>query len=61
VFTALVTASGQAWADFDGYLPKSRAKDPGRRAKAGIPDSLRFASPNAVSPPPAGGRAGSWR
>jgi hypothetical protein len=44
VFTALVTASGQAWADFDVYMPKSWAKDPGRRAKAGIPDSLMFAT-----------------
>jgi SRSO17 transposase len=42
VFTALVTAFGQAWADFDVYMPKSWAEDPQRRRKAGIPDRLAF-------------------
>jgi len=44
VFAALVTASGQAWADFDVYMPKSWAKDPQRRRKACIPDRLTFAT-----------------
>jgi SRSO17 transposase len=44
VFSALVTASGQAWADFDAYMPACWAKDPGRREKAGIPEGLAFAT-----------------
>jgi SRSO17 transposase len=44
VFTALVTAFGQAWADFDVYMPESWAKDSQRRAKAGIPEGLKFAT-----------------
>ena len=44
VFTALVTASGQAWADFDVYMPKDWAGDPQRRRKAGIPEALMFAT-----------------
>ena len=42
VFAALVTAFGQAWIDFDVYMPKSWAQDPRRRRKAGIPDRLAF-------------------
>lgn len=44
VFTALVTASGQCWADFDIYMPKAWASDPARRKKAGIPENLKFAA-----------------
>jgi len=44
VFSALVTAFGQAWADFDVYMPECWAKDPQRRRKAGIPDRLMFAT-----------------
>lgn len=45
VFSALVTASGQAWAWFDLYMPKeSWAQDPARRKKAGIPGKLKFAT-----------------
>src|SRR5260370_7886734 len=44
VFAALVTASGQAWVDFDMYMPDCWAKDPGRRRKAGIPGRLKFAT-----------------
>jgi SRSO17 transposase len=44
VFSALVTASGQAWADFTVYMPECWAKDPQRRRKAGIPDQLMFAT-----------------
>jgi hypothetical protein len=44
VFTALVTAFGQAWADFDVYMPDCWAGDPRRRKKAGIPEGLKFAT-----------------
>jgi hypothetical protein len=44
VFSALVTASGQAWADFDAYMPDCWARDPQRREKAGIPRGLAFAT-----------------
>ena len=44
MFAALVTALGQAWADFDVYMPDCWAKDAARRAKAGIPEDLAFAT-----------------
>jgi SRSO17 transposase len=44
VFSALVTASGQAWVDFDAYMPDCWARDPQRREKAGIPRGLAFAT-----------------
>jgi len=44
VFAALVTVLGQAWADFDVYMPDTWAKDPRRRRRAGIPDALKFAT-----------------
>ena len=44
VFAALVTAFGQAWVDFDVYMPDCWADDPARRKKAGIPDGLAFAT-----------------
>ena len=44
VFSALVTAFGQAWADFALYMPECWAKDPQRRREAGIPDRLMFAT-----------------
>ena len=44
VFAALVTAFGQAWADFDVYMPDCWATDPQRRKKAGIPEELAFAT-----------------
>ncbi len=40
VFCAYVTTSGQAWADFDVYMPGRWAEDPDRRRVAGIPDDL---------------------
>ena len=40
VFAAYVTTSGQAWADFEVYMPDRWATDPGRRRTAGIPDDL---------------------
>ena len=44
VFAALVTALGQAWVDFDVYMPDCWAKDPRRRKRAGIPEDLAFAT-----------------
>ncbi len=44
VFAALVTASGQAWIDFDVYMPECWAKDPKRRRKARIPVRVTFAT-----------------
>jgi SRSO17 transposase len=44
VFCAYVTANGQAWVDFDVYLPKRWAQDLPRRRAAGIPDDLAFAT-----------------
>ena len=40
VFSAYVTTSGQAWADFDVYMPDRWARDPERRRAAGIPEDL---------------------
>ena len=44
VFSAYVTANGQAWADFDVYMPERWAADLARRRAAGIPDDLEFAT-----------------
>jgi SRSO17 transposase len=44
VFCAYVTANGQAWVDFDAYLPQRWAQDFPRRRVAGIPDDLQFAT-----------------
>ena len=44
VFSAYVTANGQAWADFDVYLPQRWASDVPRRRAAGVPDDLQFAT-----------------
>lgn len=44
VFCAYVTAAGQAWADFDVYMPERWAGDLARRQDAGIPDDLPFAT-----------------
>jgi DDE superfamily endonuclease len=44
VFSAYVTAHAQAWADFDVYMPERWAQDLPRRAAAGIPDGLEFAT-----------------
>jgi hypothetical protein len=44
VFSAYVTARGQAWADFDVYVPERWARDLPRRRAAGIPDDLEFAT-----------------
>jgi SRSO17 transposase len=49
VFSALVVASGQAWAWFDLYMPEVWANSPRRRRKAGIPQSLAFATKPALA------------
>jgi SRSO17 transposase len=40
----LVTVFGQAWVDFDVYMPDCWATDPERRKKARIPDGPAFAT-----------------
>ena len=42
MFSACVTASGQAWADYDVYMPERWAGDLPRRRAAGIPAGLEF-------------------
>jgi DDE superfamily endonuclease len=44
VFSAYVTAAGQAWADFDVYMPERWAGDWPRRRAAGVPGDLQFAT-----------------
>jgi SRSO17 transposase len=44
VFSAYVTASGQAWVDFDVYMPRRWVGDQARRRTAGIPSDLEFAT-----------------
>ena len=44
VFSAYVTANGQAWVDFDVYMPQRWASDAARRRAAGIPEDLEFAT-----------------
>ena len=44
VFCAYVTARGQAWADFDVYMPDRWARDMPRRRAAEIPGDLDFAA-----------------
>ena len=44
VFCAYVTAHGQAWVDFEVYLPQRWASDVPRRRAAGIPDDLEFST-----------------
>ena len=41
VFSAWVTTSGQAWADYDVFMPQRRDKDRPRRRAARIPGRLR--------------------
>ena len=44
VFSAYVSGGGQAWADFDTYMPERWAGDLPRRRAAGIPGRLQFAT-----------------
>jgi hypothetical protein len=44
MFSAYVTAHGQAWVDFDVYTPERWAHDDARREAAGIPEDLEFAT-----------------
>jgi len=49
VFSAYVTASGQAWVDFDVYLPRRWVGDQARRHTAGIGDDLEFATKSVLA------------
>jgi SRSO17 transposase len=49
VFSAYVTAHGQAWVDFEVYLPQRWARDVPRRRAAGIPDDLAFATKSQLA------------
>ena len=44
VFCAYVTTSGSCWTDFDVYMPRRWADAPARRARAGVPQDLKFAT-----------------
>jgi SRSO17 transposase len=44
VFCAYVSTTGQAWVDFDIYLPKRWVDDPARRTHAAVPDELGMQS-----------------
>jgi SRSO17 transposase len=44
VFSAYVTAGEACWVDFDIYMPQRWADDPARRADAGVPEDLQFAT-----------------
>jgi hypothetical protein len=44
VFCAYVTTSGQAWADFDVYMPERWATEPQRRRAARVPEDLAMAT-----------------
>jgi hypothetical protein len=48
VFSACVTASGRAWADFDMYLPDRWARNLPRR-RADIPGDLQFATKSQLA------------
>jgi len=57
VFSAYVTAAGQARADFDVYMPERRAGDLPRRRAAGIPAGPAF----VTKPKLAIGQVRRWR
>jgi hypothetical protein len=44
VFSAYVSTAGSCWVDYDVYMPKRWADDPARRARAGVPQDLKFAT-----------------
>jgi SRSO17 transposase len=49
VFLAYATPQGHALLDRALYLPKSWAEDAARRAEAGVPESVRFATKGALA------------
>ncbi len=44
VISAYVNSRGQAWADFDVYMPERWAQDTARRQQDGIPEDLEIAT-----------------
>ena len=58
VFSAWVTTSGQAWADFDVFMPERWEKDWRRRRAARIPGGLGHKTETAAGHRPAGAAAG---
>jgi SRSO17 transposase len=49
VFLAYAGRRGRAFLDRALYLPKAWADDPARRAEAGVPESVRFATKGALA------------
>lgn len=49
VFLAYASPRGRAFLDRALYLPKAWAHDPARRAEAGVPETVRFATKGALA------------
>jgi SRSO17 transposase len=49
VYLAYASRAGHALLDRELYLPRSRAEDPDRRAAAGVPQEIEFATKPALA------------